>query len=151
MTVADFVANARRPRRSVLIYSRPDVIADLDRINQELAVAKAANDDDKAAELEQQWHETALIFHGSALRVTVEGRTQAEISALRAGAKAEGLDDEEEAAVILADAIVTPQMTKDDLIGLRRSSGDVTVEILLQAWKAACFDPPPLAPEPDNG
>lgn len=151
MDVSQFVSSARRQRRSVKVYARPDVIADLDRINQELAVAKAANDIDVIAELEAAWQAAADTFHASGLRVVIEARNQDEINAVKVKAKAEGCDEEEESAMILADSIIEPEMTKENIIELRRTGGDAAVEILMQAWTAACFNPPPLAPEPDDG
>lgn len=144
----EWIAGVRRQRRSVLIYQRPDLVADLDEINQEMSLAKAAGQ--PVAELEERWGQVAQEFADSGLRIVVEGQTVEEINAIKATASAAGEDDEEASARILEAAIVEPPFSRDQILQLRKTAGDAQVEQILAAWKSASFDVPPLAPEPDS-
>ena len=143
-----WIAGAKRQRRSVLIYQRPDVIAELDEINQEVTTSRAAGLD--VSELMARWDERALAFSDSKLRVTVEGQTLDEIAALKALSAAAGEDEEQESARTLADAIVSPDISREQIIALHNAIGDAQYEAILAAWRSACFDVPPLGPGVDD-
>lgn len=140
--IETWIAGAKRQQRSVLIYQRPDIIAELDRINQEITTLRAAGLD--VSDLKAQWDERALAFSESKLRVTVGGQTMDEISALKAASAAAGEDEEQESARTLADAIVHPDVTQEQVIALHNAIGDAQYEAVLAAWRSACFDVPPL-------
>jgi len=143
-----WIDGAQRMRRSVLIYQRPDLVAELDTINQEMTTAKAAGLD--IGDYESRWESTARAFADSGLRVTVEGQTVDEVASLRAESTALGEDDEQESARVLAKAIVSPKVTVAQLIALHNALGDAQFEQILAAWRSACFDPPPLGPGADK-
>lgn len=143
-----WIAGAQRQRRSVLIYQRPDLVAELDEINQEMATLKAAGQD--VADLEEKWSVIAQQFADSALRIVVKGQTVEEIAALKATSAALGEDDEEASARVLEAAIMSPKFTREQIIELRKVLGDAQVEHILAAWRSASFDVPPLGPEPDD-
>ncbi len=149
MTDVDtWIAGAQRQRRSVLIYQRPDLVAQLDEINQDMTTAKAAGDDVVA--LEDRWTQIAAEFSASSLRVVVQGQTVDEINALKATSTSLGEDDEQASARVLSAAIVEPRFTQDQILNLRKALGDAQVEHILAAWRSASFDVPPLGPEPDS-
>lgn len=144
----EWIAGAQRQRRSILIYQRPDLVANLDEINQEMSNAKAAGL--PTDELEERWTTYAQLFADSALRIVVEGQTIEEINAIKAESTACGEDDEEASARILAAAIVSPTFTAEQILALRKAVGDAQVEAILAAWRSASFDVPPLGPRPDE-
>lgn len=143
-----WIAGGQRQRRSVLIYQRPDLVAALDEINQEMTTLKSAGQD--VAALEEKWAEVAQQFADSALRIVVKGQTVEEIGALKATSAALGEDDEEASARVLEAAIMSPTFTRDQILALRKALGDAQVEHILAAWRSASFDVPPLGPEPDD-
>lgn len=143
-----WIAGAKRQRRSVLIYQRPDIVAELDQINQEITTLRAAGLD--VSELRDRWDERALAFSESKLRVTVEGQTMDEIAALKAASAAAGDDEELESARTLAQAIVSPDITQEQVIALHNAIGDAQYEAILAAWRSACFDVPPLGAVVDD-
>jgi hypothetical protein len=146
-----WTSGAKRLRRSVLIYSRPDLIADLDRISQTKTTSESCGVD--TFDLDREWEKVAQEFADSALRVTFESRTMDEIKAVQA--QCIGVDDDEEAqSRLLADAIVEPQMSWTQLFDLRKVIGDNQVNVLVEAWSSACIGEVPLAPRTpprDNG
>lgn len=141
-----WIDGAQRMRRSVLIYQRPDLVADLDTINQEMTTAKAAGLD--IGDYEARWTATAQAFADSGLRVTVEGQTMDEITAAKAAGV--GDDDEQASARLLAAAIVSPLMTVEQVMRLRDAIGDAQIDIITSAWRSACFDAPPMGPGVDD-
>ncbi len=147
MDVDAWIAGAKRQQRSVLIYQRPDIVAELDEINQELTTLRAAGQD--IAALEDRWTQRALAFTESSLRVTVQGQTLAEIAAIKAAASALDEDEAQMNARLLAAAIVQPVFNSEQIMALHDAIGDAQLEVILQAWRSACFDVPPLGPQVD--
>jgi hypothetical protein len=137
----------RRPARSVLIYSRPDLIARLDEIAQSKSTAASCGLD--TSDYDVEWEQVATRFSDSALRVTMEHRTMAEIKAVQADC-IDSTDEEEQQSRLMADAIISPVISWEQLYALREKIGDMQIVALVELWTTVCFTEVPLAPKDPN-
>lgn len=147
-TFEDWAAGGiKRPARSVLIYSRPDLIAKLDEISQSRSTAKSCGLD--TAPYDEEWETIARQFSESALRITMEHRTIEEIKAVQAACVDLNCEEEQQSR-LMADAIISPKISWEQLMDLRSKVGDMQIVSLVQLWTAVCFSDVPLAPTDPN-
>lgn len=86
--LAAWIAGARPTRRSVTVYARGDLMADLDEVEDEIRALKSAGKDYEDAEKRSRAIADEMISSG--LRVVVEARSQEAVGAARAGIDEEG-------------------------------------------------------------
>ena len=141
----DWTSGATRLQRSCLIYRKPHLVARLDEISQSRTTAGAVGLD--VSEYDDEWVVVAQEFSDSALRLVFEHRSVEEIQAVMAAAIP--ADDEEiQQAMLIADSLVSPVMTWQQVLDLRAVVGDNQILVLVEAWTAASFGEVPLAPVP---
>jgi hypothetical protein len=140
--------DAERPAHSVTVYQKAGLIADLDRLGEQISNAEAEEVDGPsmaggAGAMRAKYAELTQKFHDSALTVRVQSLTQQEQIEL-----AEGKDDlpmAERGAIVLAAAIVEPKMTPAQVLRFNEVVGDVQFSMVLNAWQRACNDAPEVS------
>lgn len=144
MNVDEWIDGAQRTHRSVTIYQRADLIAELDDLDRQIQVAQVADDTDEVDALTEKWTRVAEEFTASALVVHVKGLSDAEFRALRAQAAADRVDNNEFGARLLSAAIVDPPMTPAQVHALNAAVGEPQVASLLAAYHLATTEQPPV-------
>ena len=156
-TVEDFdpaawLSGATGTQRSVTIYGRGDLIAEVDELDRQARLARDAPDTDRALgdstpeSLEERRDALYAEFEASAVNVRVQGRSEAWLLAIQKRLKKAGIaaDDKtgEWTLHYLAEAIVTPKGI--DVAWLRqfREMSESQYNRLVQAFIAACGAPP---------
>ena len=131
MNVDEWIAGASRTHRSVTLYQRADVLADLDEIDRAIDEAKLAGTD--TTDLVEKWTATAKVFTDSALVVRVRGLSGLEVKALRAEALLGRLELDDAGAKVIAAACISPDFTSDQIIALVGALGEPQVAQLSAA------------------
>jgi hypothetical protein len=132
---------ADRPERSVTVYQRAGLIADLDRLAEQIRNA----DDDEidgpsmaggVGLLRAEYAKVAKQFHDSALTVRVRSVSQSEQSEIRD--RNTDLDERALGKLVLSDALVSPKATPEQVGKLERILGDAQFSLIVGAWQQAC-------------
>jgi hypothetical protein len=132
---------ADRPERSVTVYQRAGLIADLDRLAEQIRNA----DDDEidgpsmaggVGQLRAEYAKVAKQFHDSALTVRVRSVSQSEQSEIRD--RNTDLDERALGKLVLSDAFVSPKATPEQVGKLERILGDAQFSLIVGAWQQAC-------------
>ena len=132
--------DAERPERAVTVYQKAGLIADLDRLEQQIRNA----DDDEVdgpsmgggfGKLRAEYAKVAKQFHDSALTLTVGGRSDDEKREFAAA----NLDvkPEEMGYAILADAISSPNVTAAQVKRLEKKIGPAQFALIVSGFKSA--------------
>lgn len=140
---------ADRPERAVTVYQKASLIADLDALEAKILAADDEEDADGPsmaggpAKLRAEYQRLAQQFHDSALTIRVQGRDAAEKAEL---AKAnQGLPAGELGYIILADAIVSPKVTPEQLKRLAKKIGDPQFSAITAAYHKASEEIPSVS------
>lgn len=141
----EWIDGAQRTHRSVTLYARADLIADLDRLDREIQIAREA--DEATDDLDAAWEDVARRFHESALTITVRGLTDAEFRAIRTQSNIDKVDASTLGARLLAEAIVSPPFTVEQLLSLEDKVGEAQIGRIVAAYTLASREQPP---EPIN-
>lgn len=105
-----FAEGARAIRKEKRLYQRLDLMADLDRIQNELQQARLVGDDDGVESLYVEAQEIVDIINETTIVFTVEGRSPSRIKELRDEAKRFGYKSADHTLCwMTADAIVPPE------------------------------------------
>lgn len=162
-----WIDGAERPARSVTVYQRAGLIAELDALAEQIENAEA----DEAAEMvyersigerpeshkmRAEYAKLAQQFHDSALTLRIEGRDEAE---KREIAKANpDLDGTQMAYVVLADAITSPKFTPAQFEKMVTRLGEVQYARIIGRFHEACSEVPSVSADflprrstPDDG
>ena len=142
---------AERPARSVTVYQKAGLIADLDALEARIL---AAEDDveevdgpsaggSASGKLRAEYAKLAQQFHDSALTIRVQGHDEDE---KREFAKEnQGLEAGELGYIILADAITSPKVTADQLKRLAKKIGEAQFNQIPAAYQRACSEVPAVS------
>jgi len=140
--------DADRPERAVTVYQKAGLIADLDRIEQQISNA----DDDEVdgpsmgggvGKLRAEYAKVAKQFHDSALTLTVGGRSddeKREFAAANLDVKPEDMG-----YAILADAISSPKVTAAQVKRLEKKIGPAQFALIVSGFKSASEDVPSVS------
>jgi hypothetical protein len=154
-----WLEDAERPARSVTVYQKAGLIADLDALAERIEYEEAEEVDGPSAggaSLRGQYAKLAQKFHDSALTVRVQSLTNQEQAELL-----EGHDDDSMAdrgAIVIAAAIVQPKVTPAQVKKLNSVLGDAQFSRITEAWNLACRNAPEVSADflpkrstPDDG
>jgi hypothetical protein len=140
--------DAERPTRSVTVYQKSGLIADLDRLAEKIGNAEADEEVDgpsmggsSSAQLRAEYAKLAKQFHDSALVIRVEGRDQHERVKIADGVK----DIEMKDATVLADAIQSPKFTPQQVIRLVEKIGGAQAKIIVDRFNEASEEVPSVS------
>lgn len=136
----EWIESARRTERSVRLYQRPDLVADLDELDRRIEMDRASGQD--VEDLVAEWQLVAQRFANSGLTIRVRGLSGAEIKTLQAEALIERLELDEIGVKVISTACVDPLISPDQLRKLIDAVGESQVMLLGQAVVAACAEPP---------
>jgi len=140
--------DADRPERAVTVYQKAGLIADLDRLEQQIVNA----DDDEVdgpsmgggvGKLRAEYAKVAKHFHDSALTITVGGRSddeKREFAAANLDVKPEDMG-----YAILADAISSPKVTPAQVKRLEKKIGPAQFALIVAGFKSASEDVPSVS------
>lgn len=154
-----WLEDAERPARSVTVYQKAGLIADLDALESRI---RNADDDEVdgpsmgggAAKLRAEYADLARKFHASALTIRIEGRDENE----RVKAAAAATDPELRGAAVLADAIQSPKFTPAQVKKLAGKIGEAQFGLVVDRFNEACAAIPSVSADflpkrstPDDG
>jgi hypothetical protein len=144
-----WLEDADRPERSVTVYQKAGLIADLDALAEKITNAEADEDVDGPSMgggiggLRAEYAAIAQRFHDSALTIRVQSLTKDEQREI--GAAHEDLDANELGAFILAQAITYPKVKPAQVKKLSRAVGDAQFAKILTAYHQACSEMPEVS------
>ena len=137
---------ADRPQRSVTVYQKAGLIADLDALAERIEHAEAEEEVDGpsmgggASSLRAEYAQLAQQFHDSALVIRVQGHSEDEKDEIKA-ANAD-MNAADQGRVILADAMVSPRFTVEQVKKLERVIGPAQFNAVLGAYYKASREAP---------
>lgn len=141
---------AERPQRSVTVYQRAGLIADLDALEARILAADEDGEDvdgpsmgGGVGKLRAEYAKLAKQFHDSALTVRVQGHDEdekRELAKANPELQAGGLG-----YVVLADAIQSPTATPEQLRRLAKKIGEAQFNQILSAYHQACTEIPSVS------
>ena len=150
--------DAERPARSVTVYQKAGLIAELDALAAQIENAEGEEVDGPSmggGNLRAKYADLARKFHDSALTVKVQSLTNQEQADLL---KESGGDQVDRGAVVLAEAIVSPKMTPAQVKRFNAVLGDAQFSRIMDAWHSACREAPEVSADflpkrstPDDG
>lgn len=138
-----WLEDAERPARSVTVYQKAGLIADLDALAERITNDEAEEVDGPSmggGNLRAKYAELAQKFHDSALTVRVQSLTNQEQAELLKGHDNDSTDDR--GAIVLAAAIVQPKMSPVQIKRLNSVLGDAQFSRIVDAWNQACRNAP---------
>ena len=138
--------DAERPQRSVTVYQKAGLIADLDALAERIENAEDEEVDGPSAggiSLRSQYAKLAQQFHDSALTIRIEGRSEREREDVVL--RVPGLTPDQRGAVVLADAIVSPKFTPEQVEKLAGKLGEVQFSRIVTRFHEACGDIPAVS------
>lgn len=136
-----WLEDADRPERSVTVYQKAGLIADLDRLAAQIESADEEEVDGPSmgggvGKLRADYARIAKRFHDSALVVRVQSISDDEQAEIRA--KNPDADQRELGKLVLSEALVSPKATPDQVGKLERILGDAQFSLIVSAWHQAC-------------
>jgi hypothetical protein len=155
-----WLEGAERPERAVTVYQKAGLIADLDRLAEQINNADEDEDVDGPSmgggvgKLRAEYQKLAKQFHDSALTIRVQGHDEDEKREIAQANKG----DEDIAYIVLADAIQSPRATPEQLKKLAKKIGEVQFSQILTAYHQASTEIPTVSADflprrstPDDG
>lgn len=131
--LAAWIAGVTPVQRTVTLYARGDLFADLSALETRYDEAKrAANVDDMRA-LKEQMREVADQIRASALDITVQGRSADWVQRFRKDCEERGLDGDQATLEQLAAQITAPEGLTVDMLATLRDRIEPQVVALVQA------------------
>ena len=131
--LAAWIAGVTPVQRTITIYARGDLFADLSSLETRYDEAKrAANVDDMRA-LKAQMRHVADQIKASALDITVQGRSADWVQRFRADLKERGVDGDQATLEQLAAQITAPEGLTVDMLATLRDRIEPQVVALVQA------------------
>ena len=148
-----WIDGAERPTRSVTIYQKAAVVAELDALEEKILIAEADESSQvdersmgerrESDKLRTQYAKLAKQFHESAMTIRIEGRDESEREALVLPVP--GLNPKQRGAIILADAIISPKFTPEQVEKLAAKIGEVQFSRIVTRFHEACSDMPEVS------
>lgn len=143
-----WIDGAQRTERSAVVYARPDLLAQIDHLDQAIASVRRVEPEDRGVNdptpesLRQERDQLVAQFHASALEVRVRGLTRDDIDEREKAAKAEGAVGTDVDLHVLASAIISPPFTRKQLKRLLERVGDSQINAIVQAYHRASAERP---------
>lgn len=142
-----WLTDAKRPERSVTVYKRADLIADLDDLERRIENANRIPDDERSLAddtqaLEDEYLAKAAEFHASALTLRVQGLTEEEMTAINAEAKKNKETNAQIGRRLVSAALVSPKISVEGLEKLSKAIGDAQMNLLVSAYQLATMKAP---------
>lgn len=133
---------AERPARSVTVYQKAGLIADLDALEARILSADDEDVDGPSmgggvGKLRAEYAKLAQQFHDSALTLRIEGRDHHERAKIAAGVEAQLRD-----AAVLADAITSHKFTAEQVVRLVEKIGGAQAKLIVDRFTAASDEIP---------
>lgn len=162
-----WLEDAERPARSVTVYQKAGLIADLDALAEQIENAEAdesaeliyersIGESSESQKLRAKYAQLAQQFHDSALVIKIEGRDDAEKRDLATANP--GLTGTELGRVVIADAIQSPKFTPAQLEKLAKRIGEPQFNQVIARFHEACNEIPAVSADflpkpstPDDG
>lgn len=141
-----WIDGAERPRHSVTVYQKAGLIADLDRLAEQIENEDGEEVDGPSmsgGSLRAEYAKLAQQFHDSALTFTVQDHDPAEKQAL-ADANP-GLTPTELGYIVIADAIVSPKVTAEQLKRIESKIGPAQFDQIPIAYHRASTEIPSVS------
>jgi hypothetical protein len=138
--------DAERPARSVTVYQKAGLIADLDALEARIENAEDEEVDGPSAgggSLRTQYAKLAKQFHDSALTIRIQSLTKDEQKEI--GKAHADLDAGDLGCEILAAAITSPKITGAQVKKLARVIGDAQTALIMTAYNQACNEVPEVS------
>lgn len=144
-----WIDGAERPARSVTVYQKAGLIADLDVLAEKITHADEDDEvdgpsmDGGAGKLRAEYAKLAQQFHDSALTFRLTGHDEEE--------KRDFADEHKDLSptdlgrVVLADAIQSPRVTPDQLKRIAKKIGEVQFSLILKAYHQASEELPSVS------
>ena len=134
--LAAWIAGVTPVQRTVTLYARGDLFADLSALETHYDEAKrAANVDDMRA-LKERMREVADQIRASALDITVQGRSVEWVQRFRKDMEERGIDGDQATLEQLAAQITAPEGLTVDMLATLRDRIEPQVVALVQAVAA---------------
>jgi hypothetical protein len=142
-----WLSDAKRPERSVTVYKRADLLADLDELERRIEDLQRIPEEDQSlsdnpAALEAEYLAKAQEFHASGLLISVKGLTKDELDALAAESKAANESAADAGRRVVAAALVSPKLTFEQLGKLEKAIGSVQMGMISTASNLATMKAP---------
>ena len=135
-----------RPQRSVRVYQRGDIMAQLDDLAAQIEHAESVDDGERGlvdaspASLRAQYAQLAEEMKAASLLVTVQGHDRDEkVAALK------GVEDAspvEVARTLIFDALVSPKMNREQFDRFMSGIGPAQQDRVAEAYTRACGEVP---------
>lgn len=149
-----WLEDAERPARSVTVYQKAGLIADLDALQERIENAetdeaadlnheRGLGEQSESQRLTAEYAKLAKRFHDSALTIRIEGRSDAEKRELLAAHK--DLTGTQAGYVVIADAIQSPKFTPAQLEKLANKLGDLQFDRIIARFHEACTELPTVS------
>ncbi len=144
-----WLEDAERPERSVTVYQKSGLIADLDALAEKIANADETEDVDGPSmaggtgSLRDEYAKLARQFHDSALTIRVRGLNEEEQIDLREANP--DLDASDLGRVVMAEAITSPKVTPAQVRKLEKAIGDAQFARIVGAYYQACKEIPTVS------
>ena len=136
---------ADRPQRSVTVYQKASLIADLDALAVRIEHAEPDDEVDGPSmgggvrKLRAEYAKLAQQFHDSALTIRVKGHDDVEKQEFAESHKG---DADSLGCLVLADAIVEPKFTAAQVGKLEKVLGQAQFRLITAAYMSACNEVP---------
>lgn len=148
-----WIDGAERPRHSVTVYQRAGLIAELDALEARIENAeldesgqiyeRSIGERCESDKLRVEYAKLAQQFHDSALTFTVQGHDTAEKQAI-ADANP-GLTAKELGYIVIADGIVSPKVTAEQLKRIESKIGSAQFDQIPVAYHRASTEIPSVS------
>ena len=135
-----------RPQRSVRVYQRGDIMAQLDDLAAQIENAESVDDGERGlvdaspASLRAQYAQLAEEMKAASLLVTVQGHDRDEKVAALKGA--EDASPVEVARTLIFDALVSPKMNREQFDRFMSGIGPAQQDRVAEAYTRACGEVP---------
>ena len=144
-----WIDGAERPARSVTVYQKAGLIAELDALAEQITNAEEAEDVDGPsmaggpASLRAKYQKLAQQFHSSALVIKIEGRDDSEkMHIAKANA---GVTGTQLGYITIADAITSPKFTPAQLEKFASAIGEPQFNQIIARFHEASNDMPAVS------
>ncbi len=142
-----WLSDAKRPERSVIVYKRGDLLADLDDLERRIAELVSIPEEDQSlsdspAPLEKEYEALAQQFHDSGLLIRVKGLTSDEMNAINTAGKDAKETPEQIGRHLIEAALVSPKLNFDQLGKLSDAIGSIQMQQIVQTYQLATLKAP---------
>lgn len=147
-----WIDGAERPARSVTVYQKAGLIADLDALQEQIENAeveesaeqmyeRGIGEQSESQRLTREYSKLAKQYHASALVIKIEGRDDAEKVQL-AKDHPEATTGTELGYITIADAITSPKFTPAQLEKFAGAIGEIQFGQIIARFHEACTEIP---------